>query len=113
MMAVVNPSTRIFFLGKRGSLVMWLENLHRACVRLGYPTFVFAINGDTPGSRLRAKWEGRDAATAGWMLARFERSLAGFCPDLVVVAGVFGVPLDYYRILHGFAPATFDRWPGG
>ena len=100
-MAVVNPSTRIFFLGKRGSLVMWLENLHRACVHLGYPTFVFAINGDTPGSRLRAKWEGRDAATAGWMLARFEHALAGFRPDLVVVAGVFGVPLDYYRILHG------------
>ncbi len=100
-MSIAHSSTRILLLGKRGSLVLWLENLHRACVRLGYPTQAFAINGDTLGSRLRAKWRGRDATTAVWMLARFERMLTRFRPDLVIVAGVFGVPLDYYRIMHG------------
>lgn len=105
-MAVVQPSTRILLLGKRGSLVLWLENLHRACIRLGYPTHAFAINGDTLVSRLRAKWQGRDAATAGWMLARFERALVRFRPDLVVVAGVFGVPLEYYQILRGLPRQT-------
>lgn len=117
-MAAVQPSTRILLLGKRGSLVLWLENLHRACLRLGYATRVFAINGDTLSSRLRAKWPGRDAAaTAAWMLARFERALADFRPDLVVVAGVFGVPLDYYQILHDLprqpriAGLVGDRFP--
>lgn len=101
VMAVVQPSTRILLLGKRGSLVLWLENLYCACSQLGHATHVFAVNGDTLGSRLRAKWQGRDtAATAAWMLARFERALANFRPDLVIVAGAFGVPLDYYQILH-------------
>ena len=100
-MAVVQPSTRILLLGKRGSLVLWLENLYRACSQLGHATHVFAVNGDTLGSRLRAKWQGRDgSATADWMLARFARALANFQPDLVIVAGAFGVPLDYYQILH-------------
>ena len=94
---------RILLLGKRGSLVLWLENLHRASLRLGHATRVFAINGDTLGSRLRAKWQGRSAVTAPWMLARFERALARFRPDLVLVAGVFGVPLLYYRILRAFS----------
>jgi len=118
MVTEVQPSTRILLLGKRGSLVLWLENLHRACVRLGHAvTRVFAINGDTLRSRLHAKWQGRDGATTGWMLARFERTLADFRPDLVVVAGVFGVPLDYYRILHGLpqrpriAGLVGDRFP--
>ena len=113
----IRPSTRILVLGKRGSLVLWLENLHRACVRLGHATQVFAINGDALGSRLRAKWEGRDAATAGWMLARFERTLARFRPDLVLVAGVFGVPVAYYRMLHALSSRPLiaglvgDRFP--
>lgn len=108
---------RILLLGKRGSLVLWLENLHRACVRLGHAAQIFAINGDTWDSRLRAKWQGRSSATAGWMLARFERVLARFRPNLVIVAGVFGVPLDYYRILHGLiqrplmAGLVGDRFP--
>ena len=91
---------RILLLGKRGSLVLWLENLYRACRRLGHPARIFAINGDTWHTRLRAKWQGRKAATADWMLTRFTRTLAAFHPDLVIVAGVFGVPLDYYRMLH-------------
>ncbi|MFZ1827681.1 MAG: hypothetical protein WAW42_02690 [Candidatus Competibacteraceae bacterium] len=45
-------------------------------------------------SRLRAKWQGRSAATADWMLSRWVRTRADFRPDLVIVAGVFGVPLD-------------------
>ena len=108
---------RILLLGKRGSLVLWLENLHRACVRLGQAAWIFAINGDTWDARLRVKWQGRSSATAGWMLARFERTLAQFRPDLVIVAGVFGVPLDYYRILHGLprrpllAGLVGDRFP--
>jgi spore maturation protein CgeB len=111
------PSIRILLLGKRGSLVLWLENLHRACLRLGCAARIFAINGEDLGSRLRAKWEGRGAATAGWMLTRFERALASFHPDLVLVAGVFGVPLDYYRVLHGLCPRPLiaglvgDRFP--
>lgn len=101
IMSSAPSSRRILLLGKRGSLVLWLENLYRACIRLGHATRVFAVNGDTLGARLRAKWQGRDvAATADWMLARFERALANFGPDLVIVAGAFGVPLDYYRILH-------------
>lgn len=92
---------RILLLGKRGSLVLWLENLARACRRLGHATRVFAINGNSLVSRLRAKWQGHDSANAGWMLARFERTLADFRPDLIVVAGVFGVPLEYYQIMHG------------
>jgi spore maturation protein CgeB len=117
-MAAIQPSTRILLLGKRGSLVLWLENLQRACVRLGYATRVFATNGDTLSSRLCAKWPGRDAATAAWMLARFERTLADFRPDLVVVAGVFGVPLNYYQMLHHLpqrpwiAGLVGDRFPG-
>ena len=108
---------RILLLGKRGSLVLWLENLARACTGLGHSARIFAINGDTWHSRLRAKWQGRRAATADWMLARFERTLVDFCPDLVIVAGVFGVPLDYYRILHGTAQRPWiagmvgDRFP--
>lgn len=97
-------SMRILLLGKRGSLVLWLENLHGACIRMGYAARTFAINGEDLGSRLRVKWEGRGAATAGWMMARFERALAAFQPDLVLVAGVFGVPLGYYQILHGRSP---------
>lgn len=91
---------RILLLGKRGSLVLWLENLAQSCTGLGHVARIFAINGDTWNSRLRAKWQGRSAATADWMLARFARTLADFRPDLVMVAGVFGVPLDYYRMLH-------------
>ncbi len=91
---------RVLLLGKRGSLVLWLENLGAACAGLGHAARIFAINGDTWNSRLRVKWQGRSAATADWMLARFARTLADFRPDLVIVAGVFGVPLDYYRMLH-------------
>lgn len=110
-------SPRILLLGKRGSLVLWLENLHRACVGLQYPARIFAINGENWSSRLRAKWEGRRAATAEWMLPRFTRMLAAFRPDLVLVAGVFGVPVDYYRILHALTPRPLiaglvgDRFP--
>ncbi len=116
-MAPAKLSARVLLLGKRGSLVLWLENLHHACARLGYAARVFAINGDSPGSRLRAKWQGRDAATAGWMLDRFERVLARFRPDLVLVAGVFGVPVAYYRMLHALpsrpliAGLVGDRFP--
>ncbi|MDS4069134.1 MAG: glycosyltransferase [Candidatus Competibacter sp.] len=99
-MATTKAPVRILLLGKRGSLVLWLENLARACRRLGHATRVFAINGNSLASRLRVKWQGRAAASAGWMLAGFERTLADFRPDLIVVAGVFGVPLEYYRILH-------------
>lgn len=108
---------RILLLGKRGSLVLWLENLARACTGLGHATRIFAINGDSWPSRLRAKWQGRRVATADWMLARFERTLAEFRPNLAIVAGVFGVPLDYYRILHGAAQRPWiagmvgDRFP--
>ena len=98
-MATAKAPVRILLLGKRGSLVLWLENLARACRRLGHATRVFAINGNSLASRLRVKWQGRAAANAGWMLAGFERTLADFRPDLIVVAGVFGVPLEYYRIL--------------
>jgi spore maturation protein CgeB len=108
---------RILLVGKRGSLVRWLEDLHQASARLGYPARIFAVNGQGWVSRLRAKWEGRGAATAPWMLARFERTLARFRPQLVIVAGVFGVPLDYYRILGGLpwqppiAGLVGDRFP--
>ncbi len=109
---------RILLLGKRGSLVLWLENLHRACVRLGHPARFFAINGDTLASRLQVKWQGHVSATnAVWMLARFERTLREFQPDLVIVAGVFGVPLDHYRLLRGLprrpviAGLIGDRFP--
>ncbi len=108
---------RILLLGKRGSLVLWLENLQRACVQLGHCTQAFAINGDTLASRLRVKWQGRAAMNAGWMLARFERTLREFQPNLVIVAGVFGVPLDYYRLLQAWprrpliAGLIGDRFP--
>lgn len=110
-------SIRILLLGKRGSLVLWLENLHHACICLGHAARIFAINGDTWSSRLRVKWQGRCSATADWMLARFARTLRQYRPDLVIVAGVFGVPLDYYRILHSLpqrpliAGLVGDRFP--
>jgi len=113
----VPSSARILLLGKRGSLVLWLENLGMACAGLGYATRMFAINGDTWDSRLRAKWQGRSAATADWMLSRWVRALADFRPDLVIVAGVFGVPLDYYQLLHDqprrplIAGLVGDRFP--
>lgn len=91
---------RILLLGKRGSLVLWLENLAVACAGQGHSTRIFAINGESWSTWLRAKWQGRSAATASWMLHRFTRALAIFQPELVIVAGVFGVPLDYYRLLH-------------
>ena len=115
--ATARRPARILLLGKRGSLVLWLENLHRACIRLGHATQVFAINGDSLGSRLRVKWQGRDSASADWMLARFERMLAWFRPDLVLVAGVFGVPPAYYRMLYALARRPLiaglvgDRFP--
>ena len=96
-------SLRILLLGKRGSLVLWLENMQRACTRLGHLARVFAINGDSMMSRLRVKWQGYGSANTRWMLARFERVLAGFRPNLVIVAGVFGVPIEYYRILQGLS----------
>ena len=108
---------RILLLGKRGSLVMWLENLYRACARLGHPTQVFAINGNTPLLGLWAKWQERTSAGPEWMLARFERVLARFRPELVLVAGVFGVPPDYYRLLYAqarrpvIAGLVGDRFP--
>ncbi len=110
-------SLRILLLGKRGSLVQWLENLHQSSARLGYPTRTFAINGESWGARIRAKWEGSSAATSPWMLARFERALHDFHPDLVLVVGVFGVPLEYYRILRDqpwrplIAGLVGDRFP--
>ncbi len=115
-MNVSGALPRILLLGKRGSLVRWLENLHQASARLGHATQVFAINGDTLGTRLRAKWQGRSAATAPWMLARFERALARFRPDLVLVVGVFWAPAVYYRILRSssrpplIAGLIGDRW---
>ncbi|MDG4552986.1 MAG: glycosyltransferase [Candidatus Competibacter sp.] len=111
------PSARILLLGKRGSLVLWLENLYRACARLEHPTQVFAINGNTPLSSLWAKWQEHTAGGSEWMLARFERALARFRPELVLVAGVFGVPLDYYRLLYAqarrpvIAGLVGDRFP--
>ncbi len=108
---------RILLLGKRGSLVMWLENLYRACTRLDHPTQVFAINGNTPLLGLWAKWQERTSAGSEWMLARFERVLARFRPELVLVAGVFGVPPDYYRLLYAqarrpvIAGLVGDRFP--
>lgn len=51
------------------------------------------------------------------MLARFERVLARFRPELVLVAGVFGVPPDYYRLLYAqarrpvIAGLVGDRFP--
>ena len=108
---------RILLLGKRGSLVMWLENLYRACARLGHSTQVFAINGNTPLLGLWAKWQERTSAGPEWMLARFERVLARFRPELVLVAGVFGVPPDYYRLLYAqarrpvIAGLVGDRFP--
>jgi spore maturation protein CgeB len=111
-------AAHILLLGKRGSLVLWLENLHRAGLRLGHPARIFAINGDTLASRVRVEWQGRVSATnAAWMLARFERTLREFQPDLVIVAGVFGVPLDYYRLLRAWphrpliAGLIGDRFP--
>lgn len=117
MTATVRMPARILLLGKRGSLVLWLENLHRACIRLGHAAQVFAINGDSLGSRLRVKWQGRDSASADWMLARFEQTLARFRPDLVLAAGVFGVPPAYYRTLQAMARRPLiaglvgDRFP--
>lgn len=114
---VMTATARILLLGKRGSLVLWLENLHCACIRLGHAAQVFAINGDSLGSRLRVKWQGRDSASADWMLARFEQTLAQFRPDLVLAAGVFGIPPAYYRILHALARRPLiaglvgDRFP--
>lgn len=108
---------RILLLGKRGSLVLWLENLHRACIGMGHDSRLFAINGEDWSSRLRAKWNGRRAATAAWMLERFERTVLEFRPDVVLVAGVFGVPVDYYRLLHAVTPRPCiaglvgDRFP--
>jgi len=90
---------RILLLGKRGSLVLWLENFHRACVQCGHRTHVFATNGDTLASWLRVKWQGRASMNADWMLARFKQALVTFQPDLIIAAGVFGIPLDYYRLL--------------
>lgn len=96
---------------------MWLENLYRACTRLDHPTQVFAINGNTPLLGLWAKWQERTSAGPEWMLARFERVLARFRPELVLVAGVFGVPPDYYRLLYAqarrpvIAGLVGDRFP--
>ena len=96
---------------------MWLENLYRACTRLDHPTQVFAINGNTPLLGLWAKWQERTSAGSEWMLARFERVLARFRPELVLVAGVFGVPPDYYRLLYAqarrpvIAGLVGDRFP--
>lgn len=90
---------RILLIGKRGSLVLWLENLHRACIQSGYVTRIFAVNGDTLVSRLRVKWRGYTAMNADWMLMRFEQTLRKFRPDLIIAAGVFGVPLEYYQIV--------------
>ncbi len=111
------PPARILLLGKRGSLVRWLENLYRACARLDHPTQVFAINGNTPLLGLWAKWREYTAVDSDWMLARFERALARFRPELVLVAGVFGVPLEYYRLLYAqarrpvIAGLVGDRFP--
>ncbi|QQS55278.1 MAG: glycosyltransferase [Candidatus Competibacteraceae bacterium] len=108
---------RILLLGKRGSLVLWLENLYHACARLDYPAQVFAINGNTPLLGLWSKWREYTAMDSDWMLARFERVLARFRPELVLVAGVFGVPLDYYRLLYAqarrpvIAGLVGDRFP--
>ena len=108
---------RILLLGKRGSLVLWLENLHRACIRIGHVARTFAINGDTLASRFRAKWQGRVSANSNWMLVRFERALRDFPPDLVIAAGAFGIPLDYYQLLRGLphrpliAGLIGDRFP--
>ncbi len=114
---IARPPARILLLGKRGSLVLWLENLYRACTRLDHPTQVFAVNGNTPLLGLWAKWQERTSAGSEWMLARFERVLARFRPELVLVAGVFGVPSDYYRLLYAqswrpvIAGLVGDRFP--
>lgn len=45
-------AARILLLGKRGSLVLWLENLGVACAGLDYATRMFTINGGAwPGIR--------------------------------------------------------------
>lgn len=108
---------RILLLGKRGSLVLWLENLHRTCVRLGHPARLFAINGDTLASRLHVKWQGYTAMNADWMLARFERVLREFHPDLIIAVGLFGIPLEYYERVRELPRRTViagligDRFP--
>ena len=91
------PPRRVLLLGELGRLVLWLVDLQRACRKLGHRTRVFAINGETLAARLHCKWQSRGVSE--WMLARFERTLAQFRPDLVVVAGLFGVPVDYMRRL--------------
>ena len=93
---------RILLLGKRGSLVVWLENLYRACARLGHPTQVFAINGNTP---LLGLWAMAGAYFGGsGMDAGLLRAGTGPVPPGVGAGGgVFRVPPDYYRLLYAQA----------
>jgi spore maturation protein CgeB len=88
----------VLLLGKRRSLVLWLENLEASFVSLGYQTSVFAINGDGWISRLRSKIGYFDQRSP-LMISSFEAALSRHRPDLVVVVGAFGIPIEYYELM--------------
>lgn len=92
-------SIRVLLLGKGRSLVLWLENLEQAFISLGYSPAIFVINGDNWTSRLRSKIKFFDS-NSHWMLSRFELSLNTFRPNLVIVVGAFGIPINFYKIMH-------------
>ncbi|HXH04185.1 MAG TPA: hypothetical protein VNN09_12835, partial [Candidatus Competibacteraceae bacterium] len=75
---------RVLLLGKRGSLVLWLENLLTAFRRAGHEAAAFTVNGATPWQGLAYKLYRRRPTFDRWLADRLAQRLRGLRPDLVV-----------------------------
>ena len=92
---------KVLLVGKRGSIVLWLENMTAAFREAGHDTRMFAINGFTPWDYLHVKLVKKFHKPAlDTLLARqFDRALRLFKPDIMLVVGAFGIPLAIYQTL--------------
>ena len=97
---------KVLLVGKRGSIVLWLENMAAAFREAGHETRMFAINGFTPWDYLQVKLvkQFRKPALDTLLARQFEQTLRSFRPDLMLVVGAFGIPLAIYQTLASANP---------
>lgn len=100
---------RVLVVGKRGSIVNWIENTAQAFSELGHEVTMFGVNGTTPGETLCNKLTG--LLTGGEEAAaiqRLRRMAARFKPDLTVFVLISANWLrpEWYQAVRETAPSS-------
>jgi spore maturation protein CgeB len=100
---------KILVIGKRGSIVNWIENTAYAFIELGHEVTMFAINGTTTGEKLYNKFTGLligGEETAA--INRLHKIAAQFKPDLTVFVLISANWLrsDWYQTVRETSPTS-------